>query len=161
VVTREALVDAIAQVPDPELPFLTIAELGMVGAITEVAPGRFQVDLLPTYLGCPAGDVILDSVREACAVWGDAVRIGWTGTPVWSTDRIGPEAREKMRVHGIAPPEGSSTDKRFLTGTATEVACPRCGSRDTRLVSPFGSTAGKAHFACRSCGEPFDHFKCI
>jgi ring-1,2-phenylacetyl-CoA epoxidase subunit PaaD len=85
VVTREALADALAQVPDPELPFLTIAELGMVGAITETEPGIFRVDLLPTYLGCPAGDVILDSVREACAVWGDAVRISWTGSPVWST----------------------------------------------------------------------------
>jgi len=161
VVTEAELHQVIAEVPDPELPFLSIAELGMVGRIAEVSPGRFTVELLPTYLGCPASDVILESVKAAVARWGDAVHVGWVGSPVWSTDRIGHGAREKMRTHGIAPPEGSSTDRRFLTGTTTSVACPYCGSRDTRLVSAFGSTACKAHFACTSCGEPFDHFKCI
>ncbi len=159
--TRAELERVLAEVPDPELPFLSIAELGMIGNIATDEKGIFTVELLPTYLGCPASDVILDSVKSAVAPWGSAVNVAWVGTPVWSTDRIGAEAREKMRIHGIAPPEGTTADRRFLTGASTSVACPRCRSRETRLVSPFGSTACKAHYACTACGEPFDHFKCI
>ena len=159
--TRAELERVLAEVPDPELPFLSIAELGMIGNIATDEQGTFTVELLPTYLGCPASDVILDSVKSAVSPWGSAVNVAWVGTPVWSTDRIGAEAREKMRIHGIAPPEGTTADRRFLTGASTSVACPRCRSRETRLVSPFGSTACKAHFACTACGEPFDHFKCI
>jgi ring-1,2-phenylacetyl-CoA epoxidase subunit PaaD len=161
VVTEDEIARVIREVPDPELPFLSIEELGMVGNIVSDGAGNFTVELLPTYLGCPASDVILDSVKSAVSTWGSAVSVVWVGNPIWSTDRIGPEAREKMRIHGIAPPEGTTADRRFLTGTSTAVSCPRCGSRETRLVSPFGSTACKAHFACTACGEPFDHFKCI
>lgn len=160
--------DRIAQVErildgvmDPELPFLTITELGMIQGCDLDEDGTVVIKLTPTYSGCPATDAIQDDIKSALQPVEPRFRIDIVHAPAWTTDWISPEAREKMRLNGIAPPEGSSADKAFLLGKNQTVPCPRCASDDTRLVSPFGSTACKAHYQCKECAEPFDHFKCF
>ena len=160
--------DRIAQVErilngvmDPELPFLTITELGMIQGCEMDDDGSIVIYLTPTYSGCPATDAIQEDITSALQPIEPKFRIDIVHAPAWTTDWISTEAREKMRQHGIAPPEGTSADKAFLLGKAQTVPCPRCASEDTRLVSPFGSTACKAHFQCNACAEPFDHFKCF
>ena len=160
--------DRIAQVErildrvmDPELPFLTITELGMIQGCDLDKDGTVVIKLTPTYSGCPATDAIQDDIKSALQPVEPRFRIEIVYAPAWTTDWISPEAREKMRLNGIAPPEGTSADKAFLLGKSHTVPCPRCHSEDTRLVSPFGSTACKAHYQCNACAEPFDHFKCF
>ena len=159
---RVAQVERILDgVMDPELPFLTITELGMIQGCELDKDGTVVIKLTPTYSGCPATDAIQDDIKSALQPVEPRFRIDIVHAPAWTTDWISPEAREKMRLNGIAPPEGTSADKAFLLGKSHTVPCPRCDSEDTRLVSPFGSTACKAHYQCNACAEPFDHFKCF
>lgn len=159
---RVAQVERILDgVMDPELPFLTITELGMIQGCDLDKDGTVVIKLTPTYSGCPATDAIQDDIKSALQPVEPRFRIDIVHAPAWTTDWISPEAREKMRLNGIAPPEGTSADKAFLLGKSHTVPCPRCDSEDTRLVSPFGSTACKAHYQCNACAEPFDHFKCF
>jgi ring-1,2-phenylacetyl-CoA epoxidase subunit PaaD len=159
---RVAQVERILDgVMDPELPFLTITELGMIQGCDLDEDGTVVIKLTPTYSGCPATDAIQDDIKSALKPVEPRFRIDIVHAPAWTTDWISPEAREKMRMNGIAPPEGASADKAFLLGKSHTVHCPRCASEDTRLVSPFGSTACKAHYQCNACAEPFDHFKCF
>lgn len=150
----------IRSVHDPELPFLTVEEMGMVRGV-RLDNGQIVVSLTPTYSGCPATDVISEDVTAAVQAVEPDARIEVVLTPAWTTDWILPSAHEKMRMHGIAPPEQSSADRAFLTGEGKIIPCPRCQSLNTRMVSAFGSTACKAHFTCEDCLEPFEHFKCI
>lgn len=150
----------LESVVDPELPFLNVVEMGMVREV-ELNGQDLIVKITPTYTGCPATDVILKDIEAALRVTHPKARVEVVQHPAWTTDWIGPEARAKMAANGIAPPEGSSNDKSFLLGKKSTVPCPRCGSKDTRLVSAFGSTACKAHYTCSACLEPFDHFKCF
>ena len=159
---RVAQVERILDgVMDPELPFLTITELGMIQGCDLDKDGTVVIKLTPTYSGCPATDAIQDDIKSALQPVEPRFRIEIVHAPAWTTDWISPEAREKMRLNGIAPPEGTSAEKAFLLGKSHTVPCPRCDSEDTRLVSPFGSTACKAHYQCNACAEPFDHFKCF
>jgi ring-1,2-phenylacetyl-CoA epoxidase subunit PaaD len=159
---RVAQVERILDgVMDPELPFLTITELGMIQGCDLDEDGTVVIKLTPTYSGCPATDAIQDDIKSALQPVEPRFRIDIVHAPAWTTDWISAEAREKMRLNGIAPPEGTSADKAFLLGKSHTVPCPRCASEDTRLVSPFGSTACKAHYQCNACAEPFDHFKCF
>ena len=159
---RVAQVERILDgVMDPELPFLTITELGMIQGCDLDEDGTVVIKLTPTYSGCPATDAIQDDIKSALKPVEPQFRIDIVHAPAWTTDWISPEAREKMRMNGIAPPVGASADKAFLLGKSHTVHCPRCASEDTRLVSPFGSTACKAHYQCNACAEPFDHFKCF
>ena len=151
----------LEQVMDPELPFLTVTELGMIRGCSELEDGTIEILLTPTYSGCPATDAIQEDIEAALSPVEPRFKIRIVHAPTWTTDWISDAAREKMRQNGIAPPEGSSADKAFLLGKAQEVPCPRCNGKDTKLVSPFGSTACKAHYQCNSCAEPFDHFKCF
>lgn len=151
----------LEQVMDPELPFLTVTELGMIRGCSETDDGTIEILLTPTYSGCPATDAIQDDIKAAVSPVEPHFRIRLVHAPAWTTDWISAEAREKMRRNGIAPPEGSSADKAYLLGKSQSVPCPRCKGLDTRLVSPFGSTACKAHYQCNACAEPFDHFKCF
>lgn len=150
----------VRSVHDPELPYLTVEEMGMVRGV-RVDEGQIVVTLTPTYSGCPATDVISEDVTSAIRAVEPGARVEIVLSPAWTTDWILPSAHEKMREHGIAPPEQASADRAFLTGEGKIIPCPRCGSRDTKMVSAFGSTACKAHFTCTSCLEPFEHFKCI
>jgi len=148
----------LADVADPEIPVLSIVDLGIVRHVKWDEHGRLHVGLTPTYSGCPATEVIRESVRRALneAGYTDVV-LEEVLSPAWSTDWITPEGRRKLQAFGIAPPHAPANDAR----SPKVVACPRCGSRDTQQISEFGSTPCKAHYRCRSCLEPFDSFKCL
>jgi len=143
---RIAAIEAVlAAVPDPEIPAVSVMDLGIVREVV-----ADKVTITPTYSGCPATDFIERNIREALDSAGYRdVAIETKLTPPWTTDWISNEGREKLRAYGIAPPE--------LAKSAT---CPRCGSTDTEEVSRFGSTPCKAQWRCRDCLEPFDRFKC-
>lgn len=151
---RTAAVWALLQeVPDPEIPVLSITDLGIVRQVRLDADGRWHVSLTPTYSGCPATEVIRANVRAALDRGGfaDAV-VEQVLSPPWSSDWLSAAGREKLRAFGIAPPADPA---------ATRIACPRCAGRATERVSEFGSTPCKAHYRCLDCGEPFDYFKCL
>ena len=147
-------------VMDPELPFLTVMELGMIRGIS-MEENTAVIELTPTYTGCRATDAITEDIQNAAEEIHADVSVRLVMSPAWTTDWINEETRSKMAEHGVAPPEGKSADKAFLLGDERIVPCPRCKTNRTKLVSPFGSTACKAHFTCLECLEPFDHFKCI
>jgi ring-1,2-phenylacetyl-CoA epoxidase subunit PaaD len=160
--TTDALAQARAvleRVTDPELPFLTIGDMGILRDIRLVGE-TLEVAITPTYSGCPAMDVIAVDITTALAKVGfDEVRIKRVLSPAWTTDWLSAAARAKLRANGIAPPERAQ-GKRALFAEV-EVACPSCGSRSTQRVSEFGSTPCKAHYRCLACREPFQYFKCI
>ncbi|WP_287066366.1 MULTISPECIES: 1,2-phenylacetyl-CoA epoxidase subunit PaaD [Ramlibacter] len=154
-----ALLEAV---PDPEIPVVSIRELGILREIRE-ADDVLEVVITPTYNGCPAMSQIEDDVKAALATAGLGARVLTQLAPAWTTDWITPAAREKLRAYGIAPPVSSAGAhalqfaRRKPGGDA--VPCPRCGSSNTTETSHFGSTACKALFKCLDCREPFDHFK--
>ncbi len=150
---RDRIMSVLATVPDPEVPVVSVVDLGMVREIRETPPA---VVITPTYTGCPATDAIKKSVRGALdsSGFGD-VALETTLSPPWTTDWISEAGREKLRAYGIAPPPHSSSLK-----ARPAPACPRCGSSSTEEISRFGSTPCKALWRCLSCAEPFDHFKC-
>jgi ring-1,2-phenylacetyl-CoA epoxidase subunit PaaD len=152
---------AAATVCDPEVPVLTIADLGVLHRVEVSETGRVEVTILPTYSGCPAMGVISLGVETALAEAGFRdIRVRLSNNPPWSTDLMSDAARDKLRATGIAPPP-KGAGKRSLFAEDDDVTCPRCGSRATEKLSEFGSTACKALWRCTTCREPFDHFKCI
>jgi ring-1,2-phenylacetyl-CoA epoxidase subunit PaaD len=150
---------AAAAVPDPEVPCVTVADLGILRSV-EIEDGVAVAKVSPTYSGCPAVAAIELAIEAALREAGFEPRIERVMSPAWTTDWITAEGREKLRTYGIAPPVNASNLKMALFGE-TVVNCPRCGSSDTRKVSEFGSTPCKAHYTCIACAEPFDYFKCI
>jgi ring-1,2-phenylacetyl-CoA epoxidase subunit PaaD len=148
-----------ASVVDPEVPCVTIADLGILRSV-ELDSGVAVAKVTPTYSGCPAVLAIELSVEAALREAGFDARVERVISPAWTTDWITEEGREKLRAFGIAPPEKASNSIRALFGE-TIVHCPKCGSENTSRVSEFGSTACKALYRCNSCREPFDYFKCI
>lgn len=155
--TADPVADAWAvlrAVPDPEIPVISLVDLGIVREVVIEADGTLRVALSPTYTGCPATSVIRADVEHALAAAGFArVAVREVLSPPWTTDWISPEGRTKLAEYGIAPPQPR--------GSTQPVACPRCASTDTELLSEFGSTPCKALHRCRACLEPFDRFKCI
>ena len=144
----------LAQVPDPEIPCVSVIDLGIVREIADD-----HVTLTPTYTGCPATFAIERMIREALDANGfTGVRIDTILSPPWSTDWISDEGREKLRAYGIAPPPKGAAAASFNNARAAE--CPRCGSANTEEISRFGSTPCKALWRCKACAEPFDRFKC-
>lgn len=154
------LLAILAEVPDPEIPVVSLVDLGIVRDVETGPAGDVRVIVTPTYTGCPATQVIETSIRVALddAGFGD-VAIRSQLSPPWTTDWITDEGREKLRLYGIAPPERG--DGHGSLKVETPAACPQCGSVDTVEVSRFGSTPCKALWRCRACAEPFDRFKCI
>ena len=151
----------LSQVADPEIPVLSIVDLGVVRYVRLHADGRVRVGLTPTYSGCPATAVIRTLARAALDAGGFGTAVlEEVLSPPWTSDWLTAEGRRKLRSFGIAPPEDSVSDPRRLLGTPL-VTCPRCGSRATERVSEFGSTPCKAHYRCTACREPFDYFKCL
>ena len=149
-------------VPDPEVPALSIRDLGIVRDV-RVSEHGVQVVLTPTYSGCPATEVIERDVVDALEAAGFApARVTWQRAPAWSTDAISAEGRRKLREYGIAPPgpvdAAAGVPLRFHP-RAVAVNCPRCGSVDTEQLAAFGATACKALYRCKACAEPFEYFK--
>jgi ring-1,2-phenylacetyl-CoA epoxidase subunit PaaD len=150
---------AAAAVVDPEIPVLTVADLGVLRDVRITEDG-VEVVITPTYLGCPATAVIALDVETALAKAGFArCKITTVLAPAWTTDLMTEEGRAKLKRFGIAPPSGKAS-RRALFGEQ-QVECPRCGSPQTARLSEFGSTACKALYRCLACAEPFDYFKCI
>lgn len=164
--------ELLAGIPDPEVPVLSIVDLGIVRAV-EVSEdgGSVRVDITPTYSGCPAMRVIEDDVVATLRTRFDDVAVRTVLSPAWTTDWLSDDARSRLAAHGIAPPNrhALAEGRRLLPlsvvgGAAPAVGgrpagCPRCGSADLEVVSEFGSTACKALYRCRTCAEPFDYFK--
>lgn len=150
---------AAAAVPDPEVPCVTVADLGILRDV-RVDGTTATARVSPTYSGCPAVLAIELAVETALRDAGFDARIERMMSPPWTTDWITAEGREKLRAYGIAPPVGAAGGKQALFGE-TRVPCPQCGSTATEKLSEFGSTACKAHYRCTACLEPFDYFKCI
>jgi ring-1,2-phenylacetyl-CoA epoxidase subunit PaaD len=152
----------LASVEDPEIPTLSIVDLGLIRSVKAQPNGRLEVGLSPTYVGCPATEVIRRSVEQALrdAEIGEFV-VTNVLSPPWSSDWITAEGRRKLAIYGIAPPEQSASSMRDILRGNRPVGCPRCYSTDTECISEFGSTPCKALHRCRACLEPFEYFKCI
>jgi ring-1,2-phenylacetyl-CoA epoxidase subunit PaaD len=147
----------VARVVDPEVPVLTIDDLGILRDVTVSADGHVHVSITPTYSGCPAVDAIRADVVSALAAHGiDDVEVGLVLSPAWTTDWMSDAGKQKLLEYGITPPAPRGAGPVSLTLT---MRCPLCGSPDTRELSRFGSTACKSLWVCNSCREPFDHFK--
>ncbi|MBX2829185.1 MAG: phenylacetate-CoA oxygenase subunit PaaJ [Flavobacteriaceae bacterium] len=154
------LIEVLETVSDPEIPVLTVLDLGVIREAVE-KEGVIQIKLTPTYSGCPAMDVIGDDLKSAFAKVGKKVNVDLVLAPAWTTDWISESGKRKMEAYGIAAPLEETADKEALLGNKRIVKCPQCGSTNTHLVSQFGSTACKALFKCDDCLEPFDYFKCL
>ena len=151
-----------AAVPDPEVPVLTIDDLGVLRDLTLDDDGHVRVTITPTYSGCSAMDTIRADVVSALAEHGyDDVEVVLVLSPAWTTDWMSDEGRRKLREYGIAPPERGPRQDAGPIPLALSLRCPQCGSPDTRELSRFGSTACKSLWVCNACREPFDHFKAL
>lgn len=154
------LFEILETVSDPEIPVLSIMEMGVVRS-AEIRNGIVEVQITPTYSGCPAMDVIGDDIIKAFQEKGLEAKVELVLSPAWTTDWITPKGRLALEKYGIASPLNETADKEALLGNKKLVKCPQCGSFNTKLVSQFGSTACKAFFQCEDCLEPFDYFKCL
>jgi ring-1,2-phenylacetyl-CoA epoxidase subunit PaaD len=154
---RDRALAVLETVTDPEIPVLTIADLGILREVS-VQNDTVEVTITPTYSGCPAMNMITLDIETALARAGIKARVQTVLSPAWTTDWLTDAARTKLAAFGIAPPEHTAS-RRALFGEAHPV-CPLCGSHDTELISEFGSTACKSLHRCRACREPFDAFKC-
>ncbi|RZN84335.1 MAG: phenylacetate-CoA oxygenase subunit PaaJ [Winogradskyella sp.] len=154
------LLPILEQVSDPEIPVLSIMDMGVVRSAV-IINNIVKVEITPTYSGCPAMDVIGDDIKKALKEAGYKSEIDLILYPAWTTDWITPRGRKALEDYGIAAPLDAEADKDVLLHGKRMVKCTNCGSQNTRLVSQFGSTACKAQFQCDDCQEPFDYFKCL
>ena len=161
----KAIRSALARLTDPEIPVITLEEMGILRDVRLGSDGEPEVVITPTYSGCPAMGQIEDDVRAILQVRHPQGRVITQLAPAWTTDWMSDAAREKLRAYGIAPPQCTQGPPagvlRFSRRavTAEAIACPQCGSHNTTETSPFGSTACKALYKCLDCLEPFDYFK--
>jgi ring-1,2-phenylacetyl-CoA epoxidase subunit PaaD len=161
---RAALLAVARAVPDPEIPVLTLGDLGVIRDLRVSGAGAVEVDITPTYTGCPATAVIAADVQDALHRAGaDQVRVQTVLSPPWTTDWMSEAGRTKLREFGVAPPgpAAHTAGPPQKVRLALSARCPRCGSTDTREISHFGSTPCKSLWTCRSCAEPFESFKAI
>lgn len=167
--TLQQVWEWLAEVPDPEIPVVSITELGIVRAVA-YQDDALVVTVTPTYSGCPATAIINQLIAQHLKARGiESLRIQQRLSPPWTTDWLTEAARRKLKAFGIAPPmDGTAADGRLAAranrlagGSTRAVACPRCDSTNTEKISQFGSTPCKAAYRCRDCLEPFDYFKCL
>ena len=159
-VTEKQIWEWLESVNDPEVPVLSVVDLGVVRKV-EIDDFNTKITITPTYSGCPAMQVIEEDIRRKLLKEGlSNIKIITTLSPAWTTDWLSENGRVKLSEYGIAPPE-NEVDKSLLFSKPLVVLCPRCHSKETKMISEFGSTACKAHYQCLSCKEPFDYFKCL
>lgn len=148
----------LGTIPDPEIPVISIKELGMLRDVV-YKNGEYVVTITPTYTACPAMGLIEDQIKEKLSSFGISnVKINLAYSPAWTTDWMSEEAKQKLKKYGIAPPQHSSCSKVFAS--VEKLHCPHCNSSDTSIISRFSSTACKALYRCNVCKEPFEYFKC-
>jgi ring-1,2-phenylacetyl-CoA epoxidase subunit PaaD len=158
VVSEAAVWAALAEVPDPEIPAISVVDLGVIRGV-QVDGERLTVELLPTFVGCPAIEIMRAQIGERLARLADEVVVKLSFAEPWTSDRITPDGREKLRGSGFAPPAVIGLlDELTVMSVAT---CPYCGSRNTSLENPFGPTLCRAIFHCADCRQPFEQFKRI
>ena len=159
-VTKERIWELMEEVFDPEVPVLTVVDLGVVREVN-LENDVWNIVITPTYSGCPAmkriEDDIIDKLKENGI---ENVSVELVLSPAWTTDWLSEAGRRKLREYGIAPPV-AEVDKSVLFAEQPVVPCPKCNSKNTKMISQFGSTACKAHYQCEDCMEPFDYFKCL
>jgi ring-1,2-phenylacetyl-CoA epoxidase subunit PaaD len=157
----ELIKEILEAVTDPEIPVLTIGDMGIIRDINVDENDKVTVTITPTYTGCPAMDMITVNIKAALEDAGFMnTEVLTVLSPEWTTDWISEAGKKKLREYGIAPPAEKTTDTSYLTGKSPAVACPLCGSVNTEMVSRFGSTPCKSLYRCKDCLEPFDYFKC-
>ena len=154
------LIPILDQVSDPEIPVLTILDMGVV-RYARMINDKVIVKITPTYSGCPAMDTIAEDIVTAFNESEIEAEVQFLLAPAWTTDWISEKGRKALEKYGIAPPLEAGADKEVLLGNKKHVKCTLCGSNNTRLISQFGSTACKALLQCEDCKEPFDYFKCL
>jgi ring-1,2-phenylacetyl-CoA epoxidase subunit PaaD len=158
-ISKEQVYEWLGSVTDPEVPVLTILDLGVVRNV-QVADNQVTVSITPTYSGCPAMDVIAMNIRMALMSHGvQHVHVDMQLSPAWTTDWMTEDGKRKLKEYGIAPPNRKAFQSLGLF-EEDPVTCPRCESTDTTLISQFGPTSCKALYKCNTCHEPFEHFKC-
>ena len=157
-VTEKDIWEHLEQISDPEIPVLSIVDLGIVRTVS-ISYDSCIVTITPTYSGCPAMNVIQEDIIKLLSPTVNT-KVEMTLSPAWTTDWMSENGRNKLREYGIAPPE-HEVDKSVLFAKPTVVPCPKCTSSHTKMISQFGSTACKAHYQCLDCLEPFDYFKCL
>lgn len=158
--TQQQIYDWLSTVTDPEVPVLTILDLGIVRNVQVSDDNTATITITPTYSGCPAMDVIAMQIRMALLSKGvKKVNIENQLSPAWTTDWMSEEGKQKLKEYGIAPPYRKSSNPLALFED-DNVPCPRCGSLDTVLRAQFAATSCKSLYKCNSCKEPFEHFKC-
>lgn len=158
--TREDIFKLLSFIPDPEIPVVSIKEMGMLRDVILSDEGC-EVIITPTYTGCPAMGMIEDDIKRTLSENGvPSVKVKLVYAPAWTTDWMSLEAKDKMRKYGIAPPMSSACTKLTAYGKHEFIKCPLCNSTNTELISMFGSTACKALYKCEHCKEPFEYFKC-
>lgn len=155
----EHLYQLLEQVPDPEVPVLSILDLGIVRDV-RMENDIAEITITPTYSGCPAMDMITVNIKALLQENGIESKVNLVLSPAWTTDWMSEEGKRKLKEYGIAPPVAKTTDKLSLFGESKLVVCPICDSNDTQMISQFGSTACKSLYKCNDCLEAFDYFKC-
>ncbi|HLW49744.1 MAG TPA: 1,2-phenylacetyl-CoA epoxidase subunit PaaD [Sphingobacteriaceae bacterium] len=150
----------LEEVPDPEIPVISVIDLGVVRGVKLLEPNGVRVTITPTYSGCPAMNEISMGIRLKLMEKGfEGIEVVEQLSPAWTTEWLSESGKEKMKAYGIAPPVETSREG-GLFAVELGIACPQCGSNQTKLISQFGSTACKALYQCQACREPFDYFKC-
>lgn len=161
--TKQEVLELLTEIKDPDIPIVDIVEMGFVREI-KISNKSINVKITPTYSGCPAVGVIEDDIKTLLKENGFSdVNVEKIYSPAWTTDWIGKETKEKMRQHGIAPPQGQApqSDDYISIPVMQKIICPYCSSDNTQRKSEFGSTACKALYYCNACNQPFEYFKCI
>lgn len=151
---------ALQDVHDPEIPTISVVDLGVVGRV-ETGPGSVRVELLPTFVGCPALEVMRSDVERRLRDFAEDVRVDISYAQPWTSDRITPEGRRVLRDSGFGPPPPLGADDGRLLPVLSNAECPYCGSRDTTLENAFGPTACRAIYHCAACRQPFEQFKAV
>lgn len=161
VALRARVFELLAEVPDPEIPVLSVLDLGIIRHVDVRPDGSVEVGITPTYSGCPATSVIKSDVLRALTVAGIRAAAVDVLSPPWSSDWLSEAGRRKLEAFGIAPPAHAVASPRALAHADPVIACPRCHSPASERLSEFGSTPCKALYRCTACLEPFDYFKCL
>ncbi len=152
----------LEEVKDPEIPVLSIVDLGIARGVNECEEGKLEIIISPTYSGCPAMYMLEEQIKETLNHHGFLDSIVTTQlSPAWTTDWMTEVGKQKLEAYGIAPPEKTTSNKSVLFGGQKKISCPKCKSDNSEQISEFGSTACKALYRCLDCLEPFDYFKCI